>query len=723
MSFSTLSLTVAFVAVVGIALYFFVRVMLARYRFIQLGPKNEVSDWSERIRVSLRQVFGQTKILKDRKSGAAHVIIFYGFILLQFGALEIIVKGFVRGFEWPIGGLKPWFSFVQELTVLAIFLSVGYVAYRRFGEKLRRLKRGEKTTILYWFILVLMVSVVMTLTFEKIWLRIPTSPMAPFSSILATAFSPLGPVAAHWLFYLFWWAHLLILLAFLLYVPQSKHAHLFFAPFNILFSKMGPPSLPTTLDFSDESVEEFGINKVEDFSRGQLLDLYACVECGRCTNMCPAANTGKMLSPMHIMTKVRDHLTEKGEKVLEFSPWTPDRLMGPGRDMAHSMTHMPVTEGAPDGYNPSHDLHTDIAPTMKRQTEIWKLQAQDAREVSLIGDVISQEELWACTTCRNCEDQCPVGNEHLGFIYGMRRYLVMTEGNMPQEITRTMNNIERQSNPWGLSRNDRVKWREELSDVLIPTVQESPEFEYLLWVGSMGSYDNRNRKVIHAFAKILNQAGVSFAILGNEELNSGDTPRRVGNEFLFQELAQKNVETFQKYGVKKIVTCDPHAFNAFKQDYRDFGLEAEVYHHTQIIEECIRSGKIKLVKAVEERVVYHDSCYIGRYNGIYDVPRNILHAIPGLTLVEMERNKEDSMCCGAGGGRMWIEEKEGVRVNAKRVEQALDGKPTVIGSNCPYCLIMMGDGIKHFDADEEVRALDLAELVEMSMSRSLPLEV
>ncbi|BCJ85464.1 (Fe-S)-binding protein [Effusibacillus dendaii] len=709
--------TLAFLIVLGYALYSFWKIMYARYRFIMLGHSEPLGDSSERLRVTLRQVFGHTKLFKDRKSGFMHLFIFYGFLILQLGALELIVKGFIPGYKWPLGPVHPFFSLLQEITVLAIFLAVGYAAYRRFGEKLRRLKRTEKTTWLYWFIFTLMLSVLFSLAFEKVWLNEPLTAAAPFSSLIASPFLGMSEATAKTLFYVFWWAHLLILLAFLLYVPQSKHSHLLFAPFNIYFSKMGPPSKPTSLDFSDESVEEFGVNKIEDFSKGQLLDLYSCVECGRCTNMCPASNTGKMLSPMHLMIKMRDHLSEKAEKMLNIPAWAPGRIMAAPAGMAHVMTEVPFANGMPEGFSPNPDLHTDITPTMHRQYETWKVQDKDVMELALIGDVISEQELWACTSCRNCEDQCPVGNEHLGFIYGMRRYLVMTEGSMPAEITRTLNNIERQGNPWGINRREKAKWREEFPDVNIPTIDEVEEFEYLFWVGSMGAYDNRNRKVVSAFARIMNEGGVKFAILGEEEFNSGDTPRRVGNEFLFQELARQNIEMFKELGVKKIVTCDPHAFNSFKNEYPEFGLEAEVFHHTQIIEMLIKEGRIKLENAVNERVVYHDSCYIGRYNGIFDTPRNILDAIPGVERVEMERNKEDAMCCGAGGGRMWIEEHEGLRVNVTRTEQALDGKPTVIGSNCPYCLIMMSDGIKHFDKDEEVQALDLAELVEKSMRK------
>ncbi|MBX5436568.1 MAG: (Fe-S)-binding protein [Alicyclobacillaceae bacterium] len=689
--------------------------MAARCRYVLLGVPESYGTWGLRVRTAVRQVFGQTKILKDVKSGLAHVAIFYAFIILQFGALEIIVKGFVPGYEWPIGPFKPWFSLLQEVTVLVTLLAVGYMAWRRFGERLRRLKRGTGTAVLYWFIGLLMASVLLTLTFERVWLAEPPSAMSPVSSLLSEAFAPVGTGCARVLFFVFWWMHLIVLLSFLLYVPQSKHAHLIFAPFNILLGRTGPVSKPQPLDFSDEEATEFGVGKVEDFARGSLLDLYACVECGRCTNMCPASNTGKLLSPMHLVTKLRDHLTEKGEAKTGLSPWTPDRWLGVPRGFAHAVAEQAAGADLGGAFEPN-EWHTDISPTLRRQAAVWQADRRDVHAVSLIGDVITEDELWACTTCRNCEEECPVGNEHLAFIYGMRRYLVMTEGRITAEAARTLSNIERQGNPWGLNRNERVKWREEFPDLEVPTVEENPRFEYLFWVGSMGSYDNRNRKVVRAFVRILNEAGVSFAILGNLERSSGDTARRLGNEFLFQQLAEENIELFRRYGVNKIVTCDPHAFNVFKNEYPDFGFQAEVVHHTQLIHQLLRQGRIRLTRPVTERVVYHDSCYIGRYNGIYEEPREILRAIPGLELVEMKRNRDQSMCCGAGGGRMWMEEREGVRVNVKRVEQALDERPTVVGSNCPYCLIMMVDGLQQVAGGDRVRALDLAELVEMAMA-------
>ena len=316
-------------------------------------------------------------------------------------------------------------------------------------------------------------------------------------------------------------------------------------------------------------------------------------------------------------------------------------------------------------------------------------------------------------------------NEHVDKIIDLRRYLVMMEGKMDPEAQRTVANIERQGNPWGMNRKERENWRKDREELVIPTAKEKKkageEFEFLFWVGAMGSYDSRSQKVAQSFASVLNKAGVSFAILGNEEKNSGDTPRRIGNELLFQELAEANIKLFEKYGVTKIVTVDPHAYNTFKNEYPDFGLSGvKVYHHTELLAELLDTGRVKPDFSVNERVVYHDSCYLGRYNGIYDAPRFVLERIPGVELVEADRNRENGMCCGAGGGLMWQEEKVGTRVNVARTEQLLETKPTVIGSACPYCLTMLSDGTKAKEVDETVGTFDVVELLDRSLA---PIEV
>jgi len=683
---------IAFFLVLAYGLYLAGHVVYSRYLFIKLGKKPDVKDdFGARINLMLDNVIFHKKLLKDKKSGVMHVVMFYGFIILQFGAIELIIKGLSKGFELPFGSAHKYFSLMQEITTFLILAAVGYAFYRRYIEKLKRLKRGFKSGIVLLLISSLMATVLLSLAFEQLWLGHEASGFAPISSLLAGLFAAIGVsvggTASAALFYIFWWLHLIILLGFAVYVPQSKHAHLLFAPVNVWFKKLDPPGKLSSINFEDETQEVFGVGKIEDFTQTQLIDLYACVECGRCTNMCPASGTGKMLSPMDLITKMRDHLTEKGAAVTSRTPWMPS--------FAFSQT-----------------TANQIAVQSSQVAAATEGATADFYDKNLIGDVITEQELWACTTCRNCEDQCPVMNEHVDKIIDMRRYLVMTEGSMPAEAQRALNNIERQGNPWGINRKDRLKWIEGLNgEYEVPTVKQAEEFEYLFWVGAMGSFDLRSQKISQAFVKLMHEAGVKFAILGTEEKNSGDTARRIGNEFLFQQLAQENIALFEAYEVKKIVTCDPHAYNTFKNEYPEFGLQAEVYHHSELLAQWVKEGRLKPTKEVKERITYHDSCYLGRYNEIYDKPRVILEAIPGVEVVEMKRSGCDSMCCGAGGGLMWMEEHEGTRVNVARTEQALEVNPTAIASACPYCLTMMNDGVKMKEQEEQVKTRDVAEIL------------
>ncbi|WP_419954971.1 heterodisulfide reductase-related iron-sulfur binding cluster [Neobacillus niacini] len=685
---------IAFLAVTAYAVSLFVYVVKTRIEFIKLGKKvefdNKVKERMQKIWVN---VFGQKKLLKDKKSGIMHVMFFYGFILVQFGAIDFIWKGLVPGSHLPLGPLYAGFTFFQEIVTLMILVAVIWAFYRRYVEKLVRLKRNFKSGLVLIFIGGLMLSVLVGNGMGIIWHGHEATWTEPIASLIALIFSGIGETASIVIFYVAWWIHLLFLLTFLVYVPQSKHAHLIAGPANVYFNRLEKAGKLKKVDFEDESQESFGVGKIEDFTQHQMIDFYACVECGRCTNMCPATGTGKMLSPMDLIVKMRDHLTNHGAAVTSKQPWVPTFAFGStkGNQIALAASGQGAQETAATlAYNPS-----------------------------LIGDVITEEEIWACTTCRNCEDQCPVMNEHVDKIIDLRRYLVLTEGKLDADAQRAMTNIERQGNPWGLNRKERESWREVREDVEIPTVKEmnkkGEEFEYLFWVGSMGSYDNRSQKIALSFAKLLNEAGVKFAILGNKEKNSGDTPRRLGNEFLFQELASKNIEEFEKAEVKKIVTIDPHAYNIFKNEYPDFGLEAEVYHHTEVLYELVRDGKLVPKHAVNEKITFHDSCYLGRYNDVYDPPREILKSIPGVQLVEMERNRETGMCCGAGGGLMWMEEETGHRINVSRTEQALAVNPSVISSGCPYCLTMLSDGTKAKEVEEKISTYDVAELLEKAV--------
>ncbi|PEK01773.1 heterodisulfide reductase-related iron-sulfur binding cluster [Bacillus wiedmannii] len=685
----------AAIAVIAYAGYLFVYLIRTRMAYIQLGKKIEFDRrFKERWDLLKVNVFGQKKLLKDKKSGIIHVMFFYGFILVQFGAIDFVWKGLAPGSHLPLGPLYPAFTFFQEIVTLVILIAVFWAFHRRYVEKLVRLKRNFKSGLVLIFIGGLMISVLLGNGMGIIWHGEELSWSEPIASAIAYVFSGINETAAISVFYFSWWVHLLILLTFLVYVPQSKHAHLIAGPVNVFFGRLSNPGKLEKIDFEDETQETFGVGKIEDFRQNQLIDLYACVECGRCTNMCPATGTGKMLSPMDLILKLRDHLTDKGAAVTSKAPWVP--VVAFNNTQGNQLAMMAAGKGQQES----------AATTL-------------AYDPSLIGDVITEEEIWACTTCRNCEDQCPVMNEHVDKIIDLRRYLVLTEGKMDAEAQRTMTNIERQGNPWGLNRKERETWRQGDDEVTVPTVKEKSkageEFEYLFWVGSMGSYDNRSQKIAISFAKLMNEAGISFAILGNKEKNSGDTPRRLGNEFVFQEMATKNIEEFEKAGVKKIVTIDPHAYNTFKNEYPDFGLQAEVYHHTELLAQWVKEGRLKPVHAIEETVTYHDSCYLGRYNEVYEAPRDILKAIPGVNLVEMARNRETGMCCGAGGGLMWMEETAGSRINVARTEQALAVQPSIIGTGCPYCLTMISDGTKAKEVEEKVQTLDVTEILERSV--------
>ncbi|MFC7786651.1 MULTISPECIES: 4Fe-4S dicluster domain-containing protein [unclassified Rossellomorea] len=685
---------VAFILVTVYALSLFVYVVKTRIEYIKLGKKVEFDQrFKERFQKIVVNVFGQKKLLKDKKSGVIHVMFFYGFILVQFGAIDFIWKGLAPGSHLPLGPLYPGFTFFQEIVTLMILVAVVWAFHRRYVEKLVRLKRGFKSGLVLLFIGGLMLSVLVGNGMGLIWHGEELAWTEPVASLIAGALGAIGETASIVIFYVAWWIHLLFLLAFLVYVPQSKHAHLIAGPANVYFNRLDNPGKLKPIDFEDESAESFGVGKIEEFTQHQMIDFYACVECGRCTNMCPATGTGKMLSPMDLIVKLRDNLTNHGAVVTQKKPWVPTFAFNgtKGNQLAMASATQAAEEAA----------------------------AGAAYSPSLIGDVITEEEIWACTTCRNCEDQCPVMNEHVDKIIDLRRYLVLTEGKMDADAQRAMQNIERQGNPWGLNRKERENWREAREDVHIPTVKEmkkaGEDFEYLFWVGSMGSFDNRSQKIALSFAKLLNEAGVKFAILGNKEKNSGDTPRRLGNEFLFQELAGQNIAEFEKNEIKKIITIDPHAYNIFKNEYPDFGLEAEVYHHTELLYDLVKEGRLKPKYEVNETITFHDSCYLGRYNEVYDPPREILKSISGVKLVEMERNREKGMCCGAGGGLMWMEEDAGHRVNVSRTEQALEVSPSVISSGCPYCLTMLSDGTKAKEVEETVSTQDVAEILEKAV--------
>ncbi|MCL2767025.1 MAG: (Fe-S)-binding protein, partial [Peptococcaceae bacterium] len=486
---------------------------------------------------------------------------------------------------------------------------------------------------------------------------------------IACLFSGMSPAQALQLEGIVWWVHIIaafILIAIPRYSPLMHPAA---APFNIIFRHLDDKIEPMEpIDFEDEERETFGVNTLSDFNWKDLLDCYACAECGRCQDNCPAYNTKKPLSPKHLLAKIKEHLEESmpGETVLRFAD-------------GHVYFEKPAL-----------------------------ITFEEDEHKKLLGGVIEDEEIWACTTCRACREQCPNMNEHANKLMMLRRAYVLDESDFPAEAQLTFTNMERNSNPWGIGWADRAKWAEEMG---VKLLSDDSDVEYLFYVGCAGSFDDRIKKVSTAMVKIFQDAGVSFGILGTEEKCCGDSARRLGNEYLYQSLAEENIETFKGYGVKKVVTACPHCFTVMKNDYKQLGAEFEIIHHTQLIDQLIKAGKIK-ANAFDEnlRVTYHDSCYLGRYHDEYDAPRNIIGSIKQLSLVEMEKSKSKGFCCGAGGGRMWLEE-EGERINNARTEQALLTNPQAIVVNCPFCLTMLEDGLKDKEASDSVKVYDIAELI------------
>ncbi|MDF2607073.1 MAG: fadF [Bacillales bacterium] len=684
MSFYLLINNFIFTILTGYALYLFSYLLLTRYKYIQIGvPITSDSSLKFKLKNFFIYVFGQEKLFKDSKSGVLHFLLFYGFIIIQFGAIDFIWKGISPRGHLPLGSYYSPFSTIQEVVAIVILFGVGWAYYRRYIEKVPRLKRNLKAAVVLVLIFILMVSVIFGNALDAVWHNKQLTNNEPITAALSESLSFLSPKLSMILFYIFWWIHTLALLIFLVYIPQGKHAHLIAAPINVFLKRK--KSTLQKIDFEQDEIESFGVGRIEEYNQKQLLDLYACVECGRCTSMCPASVTGKNLSPMDVILKLRDHLNNKGAAITSKKPWVPGYLLKNTRGNEIARAH-----------NES-DLYKNIL------------------NESLAGDVIPTDEIWECTTCKSCEDQCPVLNEHVDKIIDIRRYLVMTEGSLPQEAQRTLTNIERQSNPWGVSSKEKLNWINNLEDIEVRTAEslkkEGRSFEYLLWIGSMGSYDERTIKITKSILRLFNLAQVDFAILGKEELNSGDTARRLGNEFLFQELAQKNIEIFNKYSVKKIITTDPHAFNIFLNEYKDFGLNIEVLHHATFLKGLVDEGKIFLENVIHHNLAYHDSCYLGRYNNVYDEPRNLLREIPGVRLFEANRNKCNSMCCGAGGGMMWVEEKKGKRINVERVQQLLVENVSAIATACPYCLTMLEDGTKAIQQEDAIEVYDIAELI------------
>lgn len=631
--------------------------------YLSIGKKeNRFDNIGERIKNVLTVAIGQSKILRDPVGGTVHVVIFWGFLLFLTAVLESIIQGFYSNFS--LSFLGPIFSLItltQDIFGILVFAAVLFALYRRYIQKVKRLEHGKESLIDATIVLSLILVVVISMFGQNIShiaknnFTLANWEVRPISFTLANVFYSTGENASIW-YEIFWWIHILTIFGFMNFLPYSKHLHVFASIPNVYFEKLGNKKFELKkINLEDETIEQFGAADVDHLTWKQMFDGYTCTECGRCSDACPANKTGKLLSPREIIINVRKRTVEKAPLILEKS----------------------------------------------ENTELL--------EKTLIHNYITPEELWACTTCGACMQECPVTIEHLDTIVDMRRNLVLMESEFPNELNPVFKNLETNFTPWAFNHQDRANWTEGLN---VKTMAEDPNCEYLFWVGCAGSYDSRYQKVSKAIAELFNKAGVNFRILGTEEKCNGDTARRLGNEYLAQMMMQENVETLNSYKVKKIVTGCPHCYNSLKIEYPQFGGNFEVYHHSEVLEKLIDDGKIKLKEnSQKSKVTYHDSCYLGRYNQIYNSPRNSLNSVVGLELLEMDRNKDKGFCCGAGGGRMFLEETEGTKININRTEEALLTNADTIASACPFCMTMLTDGVKSFEKQQDVSVKDIAEII------------
>lgn len=654
-----------FIVIFFLAIGYFLYNCRTLILYLLVGQKeNRFDNIGQRIKNVLVIAFGQTKLLREPFAGVLHLLIFWGFVLFLFAILESIIQGFYSPFTLQfLGPVYSAINIIQDVLGLLVILAVLFSLYRRYIVKVPRLIVDKHGMFDAGFILSLILIIVVSMFGINITNVISNNfqlvrfEIRPLSLPLANLFSD-GTSTSSVLIWneIFWWIHILTVLIFLNYLPFSKHLHILTSIPNVFFAKIGEDkNALKPINLEDENIEFFGADDIDKLTWKQLLDGYTCTECGRCTAACPAANSGKSLSPRKIIMDIRKRTLEKAPLIVK-------------------------------GINDENIFSK-----------------------TLVHNYISDIELWECTTCMACVQECPVTIEHLDSIIDMRRHLMLTESNFPSELNNVFKSLETNFTPWAFNQADRAQWADGLN---IKTMAEAPDGEILFWVGCAGSFDSRYKKVSQAFAKIMQKANVDFRILGVEEKCNGDTARRLGNEYLAQQLIQENVETLNNYGVKKIVTACPHCYNSLKHEFKQFGGNYEVYHHSEFISNLINENKLKFKdESVNNKVTYHDSCYLGRYNNIYDQPRNSISSIKGIELIEMNRNKSKGFCCGAGGGRMFLEDVEGKRINEERTREALETNANTIASACPFCMTMLNDGVKAFEKTEEVKVKDIAEII------------
>lgn len=685
-------------------------------------PERRTDHPAARVRAFFVYVVAQGRLLRWPFAGVLHAFIFWGFVVLLTAIAQGIVEGLWQGFRFDQLPGSGAIAFLQDLFFFVVICGITMALFNRLvinPTRFRGSHRRDAILILGWIALLL---ICMELNYAaRIAEGAPEAlgQFRPIASALSSIFRPLGSGSEALIVIqsIFFWTHLMLVFGFLVYLGYSKHLHIITSIPNVLLKNERPKGALRTLDIEavmnaeNEADQHFGAGALEHFSWKDMLDLYTCTECGRCQTHCPAYNTGKPLSPKTLITDLRDLAYENLAGGYGAAKHDAHVAQASAADAADSGAVM-WTSG---DHHPGavHDVPGHFQPSWLSPDQV-AAAVPDGATRPLVGGTILEETLWSCTTCGACMDQCPVLIEHVPKIMDMRRHLVLDESRMPKQAETALRNIENVANPYGLSHQSRADWAKDLG---ISFAADKPDAEYLYWVGCAASFDDRAKTIAAALAKILQAAGVDFAILGTEEKCTGDPARRIGNEYLFQERAKENVEVLKKHNVRKIIASCPHCFNTFANEYRDFGGEYEVVHHTQLIDRLLKEGRITLdtAKAQEETITYHDSCYLGRWNDIFAPPRDILERIPGLHVVEMARSKNEGMCCGAGGGRMWMEEDQ-PRVNHRRVDQAVDTHATKVATACPFCLNMFDEGIAAKQIGDTLAVDDVAVYVARSLA-------
>jgi Fe-S oxidoreductase len=672
------------------------------------GDESLTDRPAERFSKVVSLVLGQRKTLEDPWAGILHVFFLYGFLILGIGHIEVVLEGltaFLRAFGGqPFSyarvlpsGLEHVYHLSQDLLAAAVLVATAIAFARRWSGRVPRLiPRSQDAENILWFILALYVTFFCLLGSsllleQRAGLAPVPVPYQPVSSVVASLLGGLSTHAAEHVRGVAWWAHVLVFLGFAAYIPLTKHMHLVFATPNIYFFRRRRYGLPPAIDF--EKTEKFGIDRVQELPWKSLLDSFACTECGRCNAVCPAHATGKPLMPMKVLHDVKVNLRyANGEEILGYRDrWGRPRPERAEAEAAAEPKTALVSRAAIDRNDPG---------TVRADGGYPKVSGQ-----------VHLDELWACTTCAACAEVCPVLIDSVpGTLVGLRQGLVMMESEFPTEATNAFKGMEVQGNPWGAGADRRTEWAEGLG---VPTLAEvGREVEYLFWVGCAGATDPRARKTQQALVRILQAAGVDFAVLGKEERCTGDPARRMGNEYLFTELARQNIATLGKYRFRKILVTCPHCLNSLGKEYRELGGEYTVVHHSQLLAELLAAGRVPLdaARGADDLVTFHDPCYLARYNRGEESPREVLVRL-GVKKTEMEKSGRSGFCCGAGGGRIFLEERIGKRVNVERTEQALATGAKTVAVGCPFCMTMLTDGTKAKGVDETVQVKDLAELV------------